>query len=125
MIPFEKYLIENGWLKYKWNSDGPRYEPTTKHDLSTLGNIDHRYFYKTDPIVDKIKNSGIIGKEITRDFREREIIIGLHEHGHPPTLIAPRPKGVEQDIKMDRILAKYSNEEVLNAIFDKSIILET
>jgi hypothetical protein len=123
MTPFEKYLINNGWLKYKWNPNGPRYEPTTKHDLSTLENIDHRYFHKTDPIINKIKNREIIGMEITREFRKCEIVVGLHEHRHQPTLIAPRPKGIERDYEMDRILAKYSNEEVLKAIFDKTIIL--
>lgn len=70
------------------------------------------------------------------------VIWGLSEYGKPPTLVYPRPNiknkhvdnspakfcigGVffNQDDDINKILSKYRNEEIYNAMFDKTILLE-
>lgn len=41
---------------------------------------------------------------------------GLHERGHSPTLIYPRPKWVKSDADMDRLFLNYSFEEIAEMI---------
>lgn len=105
MIPFEKYLIENGWLKYKFIYATAKLEPTNETALDTNHRLDYRYCHKDDKEMINI------------------ISVGLNEWKHPPTIRFPRPKGIERDFEMDRVLAKYPHGLILDALFDKSIIL--
>lgn len=106
MIPFEKYLIENGWLKYKLIYETGKLERTNETNLDTNHRLDYRYCHQDD-------------KEMVNI-----ICVGLNEWKHGPTVKWPRPPKIERDFEMDRILAKYSNEVILKAMFNKTIILE-
>lgn len=86
MTAFEQYLIDNGWLKFIVTGRPGHYVRTDRHDLSTIGNLDHRYFHKDDQAVEKIER----GEELNPDDTARMIIFGLHECHKPPTLIRPR-----------------------------------
>ena len=106
MTAFEQYLIKQGFERMVFK-DG-MYHHAEGYLLSSLGNLDYRY----------IKDG-------------KEICFGLHEKNKPSTLIYPRPfiKSSDPDIysfsddAMNRVLMKYSPEQVLNAIFDRSITL--
>lgn len=47
---------------------------------------------------------------------KKEVVYGLHERGHSPTLIYPRPKWVKSDADMDRLFLNYSFEEIAEMI---------
>lgn len=60
------------------------------------------------------------------------VCYGLHEFGKPPSLISPRPKYktnidlselTPQDIT-NRLIKKYTNEEIYNAMFNEDYFLE-
>lgn len=108
MIAFEKYLIEQGWLKHKYNLIKGCLEPTTDIELSTMRNIDYRYVHPID--------------------KSKVIVIGIHYSDCPPTLVSPTPtvKGKQDLTGYERLglLEKYDFETIVNAMFDKSIILE-
>jgi hypothetical protein len=61
MIAFEKYLLDKGFIKMRYDfRSGSLFEETHwKHEISTQSNLDYRYMQKNDP--------------------EFQIIIGLHE----------------------------------------------
>ena len=135
MTAFEQYLIENGWLKFTLNCKTMRYEKAIGHELSTMTNLNHRYFHESDTnILDKIerglsvKNGGITWKD-----RKNEIIFGLHEKDMPATLISPRPiilvkrirngeiviENETLDNSMNVVLEKIENSWILRAMFQK------
>ena len=107
MTAFEQYLIEQGFERMTYKNG--LFVSAKGYLLSSMGDIDYRY---------------IKGK--------KQIIFGLHEKNKPATLIYPRPfiKSSDPDIysfsddAMNRILMKYKPEQVLNAIFDRTITLE-
>jgi hypothetical protein len=88
------HLIEQGYKPFRWTPNGltPCSNPL---DFSTMreGGIDVRL----------IKGESIV-------------IYGLHEQGKPPTLISPRPKGINTDDEMNRFLAKHTDEEIFNSL---------
>lgn len=47
---------------------------------------------------------------------KKEVVYGLHERGHSPTLICPRPKWVKSDADMDRLFLNYSFEEIAEMV---------
>lgn len=101
MIGFEKYLIEQGFVKHIYNHKTNSLEITDKHVISTLGNLDHRYLHG--------------------NYKGLEIVIGLHEMGKPITLISPRPLNFSSSRKMDDdmmniILMKQEYKELLSEI---------
>jgi hypothetical protein len=115
-----------------------RYEKAIGHELSTMTNLNHRYFHESDTnILDKIerglsvKNGGITWKD-----RKNEIIFGLHEKDKPATLISPRPRMrvrrkrnseivIEDetlDDSMNVALEKINEEIILTAMFTQIVI---
>tara|TARA_R100001244_G_scaffold97404_1_gene72938 strand:- start:333 stop:851 length:519 start_codon:yes stop_codon:yes gene_type:complete len=123
---FEEYLLEIGYkpFEYNHNNKGWEYEPVKRYSISTMGHLDYTY----------IKG-------------DRKIVFGLNEIKKPPTLKCPRPSMVDTeyvkefaeknnvdnfnwscvvsdfDDVMIKTLMNFSNKEVYEAIFDKTIIL--
>lgn len=91
MIGFIEYLISKGYKPYRkvMSKKGSTYV----EDSSMSEHIDLRL---------------IKGK--------KEVVYGLHERGHSPTLIYPRPKWVKSDADMDRLFLNYSFEEIAEMI---------
>ena len=149
MIRFEQFLLDNGYIKFelvcKKTKEGKRtfkFEEPKYHTISTMVNIDHRYFPKSDPIINKIKLGKKIivdgDNEISYKDRKNEIIIGLHEKDKPITLIYPRPfieitrNDVFDDSKdneyldnnMNIVLEKIDHNEIFEAMYDKNKIIK-
>ena len=121
MTSFEQYLIGVGYKKHLFNNRTMNDEPTNKHVISTMVNLDHRYIH---------------------DKHDQIICFGLHEAEKPPTLKYPRPRievlrtsvidGVAVysrederfDDAMNLALRKEDPETIYRAIFDKSIVLK-
>jgi len=85
-MPFRKLFIDGNWI----------YEPCEfNNDYSSLvnGKLDYRF----------IKDG-------------KEIIWGLNERHKPPTLVYPRPKGVNTDDEMNKILLDNDSETIYNMI---------
>jgi hypothetical protein len=92
MTAFENFLISKGYLKFILDGRKMAYEQTEKHRVSSLANLNHRYFHKEDPAIEKIKKGfSIMSSVFTPNDRSGEIIFGLREKGKPATLISPRP----------------------------------
>ncbi len=141
MTKFEQFLLEKGYLKFILNCKTMKYEIAKNHTISTIVNLDHRYFHKTDAnILQKISDGKTIiaGKEISYEDRKNEIIFGLSEAYKPPTLRWPRPnikikkkinnieiiENQELDDNMNIVLQKISYDNILSAMYDNSICLE-
>ena len=115
MTGFELFLISKGYHRYRYNFDTQRldYVPNG-HTISTMSNLDYRYIHADNPSV--------------------QIVYGLHEVGKPPTLIYPRPRILVKredrtynelyDDSMNLALQNESFDDILNAIFDRSILFE-
>jgi len=117
-----------------------KFEVAKGHTISTVVNLDHRYFHKTDTnILEKIASGKSVMKEdFTWEDRKGEICFGLHEVGKPPTLISPRPRIKLKRIKygkvvienelyddsMNVVLKDIPHEEIFKAMYDKSIVIE-
>lgn len=99
MIGFVEYLISKGYRPYRkvMSKKGSTYV-----EDSNIG------FYSS--------MSEHIDLRLIKDGRTREVVYGLHERGHSPTLIYPRPKGVVTDADMDRIFLNHSFEEIAEMI---------
>lgn len=93
MIGFVEYLISKGYKPYRkvMSKKGSTYV-----EDSNIG------FYSS--MSEHIDLRLIKGK--------KEVVYGLHERGHSPTLIYPRPKWVKSDADMDRLFLNYSFEEI-------------
>ena len=110
MIAFENYLIEKGYIKFRFDANDMKYKKADTHIISTMVNIGYIY------IKDDIK-----------------IVVGLHEANKPVTLITPRPnilieKIVDdktititqyEDDAMNIALQKFSFDEIFEAMYDK------
>lgn len=97
MIGFVEYLISKGYKPYRkqMTKKGSTYVPD-----SNIG------FYSS--MSEHIDLRLIKGK--------KEVVYGLHECGHSPTLIYPRPKGVVTDADMDRVFLNNSFEDIAKLI---------
>jgi hypothetical protein len=129
MIAFEKYLIDNGYIRLVYDYRKMKFRHANDNDyLSTLGTLAFHYIQNpnNEPL-DKIITDGI--------FTSGLVSVGLNEVGMPPTLISPRPviiqnrnKRVElmlqEDHIINRMLASIPFDEILNAMFDRSIRFE-
>lgn len=138
MTLFELFLIEMGYIKFILNTKTFKYEKPKNHNISTMVNIDHRYFHHSDKIIEKIEQGLTVKNGITWDDRKGEIAFGLHEYGKPSTLITPRPsievKRIKNDMivienenyddSMNIILKDVSNVDIFKAMYDKSIVLK-
>ena len=100
MTSFEKHLIDKGFKRFTLNTKTFKLEYANGYLLSSMVNLDYRY----------LKGNIMI-------------IFGLSEKNKPPTLIYPRPiRDNYSDDMMNRVLMKYSNNEILNAILNKKIL---
>lgn len=120
MIKLENFLLENGYIKFAYDFKSKDYYEPKEHIISTMLNLEHSYFHKTDI------------------HKKNRIIIGLHEAYKPVTLIYPRPnirakRIIENEIIIDNelsddimnvALSKFSNFEIFEAMYNKSITLE-
>jgi len=90
-------LIDNGYKAFRkvYKDKSFHYiECEFKNDYSTTvnGNMDYRF----------VKDN-------------KEVVFGLHEQHKPPTLIHPRPKGINDD-EMNRMLTEDSQKVFDNCI---------
>jgi len=111
MIAFERFLLENGWKKYRNDYKKGMHVETDTHELSTIGNLYHLYMHP--------------------DHQDVKIVIGLREKGHGPTLMSHREHfGCDyidektrkwydcSDTDIERVFEKLSNEEILSTILN-------
>lgn len=141
MTSFEKYLIEKGYIMYSFDVSEMQYVIPKRHNISTMGDLGYIYIHKSDLVLlDKINNgTKVVGENsITFKDRKNEIVFGLHEKDRPTTLISPRPnikvkrlkEGIEVietevlDDSMNVVLSNVSYDEILKAMYDKSICFE-
>lgn len=140
MTQFEKYLTEKGWIKFTLNARTGKYSQTNEHNISSMGNLDHRYIHSTDTVLlQKIEQGkSVHDGGITFNDRKREICFGLSEYGKPPTLTYPRPRievkriknGVEvvenqqYDDSMNIVLQSVPFDEILQAMFNRESIIK-
>lgn len=97
MIGFVEYLISKGYKPYR--------KVMTKKGSSYIEDNNIGFYSSMSEHIDLRLIKGNV-----------EIVYGLHERGHSPTLIYPRPEGVVSDADMDRVFLSYSFEEILNMI---------
>lgn len=97
MVGFIEYLISKGYKPYRkvMTKKGSTYTPD--------GGIG---FYSS--MSEHIDLRLIKGN--------KEVVYGLHERGHSPTLIYPRPEGVVTDADMDRVFLNNSFENIATLI---------
>jgi len=96
---FPDYLISQGWAPHRKIWDGSKWEYKacefkSQYSCMQSGEIDYRFLKQ--------------GKEV---------IFGLNERQKPPTLVYPRPVGLETDDDMNNFILQHTNEEILKAIF--------
>ena len=110
MTRFEQMLMDKGYMKFILNCKSMKYEHTERHELSSMGNLDHRYIHKSDTVIlDKIAKGIAVGDNgITLEDQKAVIVFGLHEYKKPATLISPRPV-----IKVKRKIIAYGVEKVV------------
>ena len=138
MTAFESYLMENGYRKFAFNTNTFKWEETNKDNISSIFNLDYRYIHKSSPLI-KLIDSGVSAMDIDNSLRKDEIVFGLSEYGKPPTLTHPRPNikvkrlcsegeiytsDQRIDDNMNVVLQKIPFEQILKAMFDKSITLQ-
>lgn len=139
MTKFEQMLLDKGYIKHILNFKTMKFEIAKRHTISTMVNLDHRYFHKTDKnIMQKIANGkSVMEDDFTLEDRKGEICFGLHEVGKPTTLIIPRPRievkrikegkevieNEQYDDSMNVVLKDIPHEEIFKAMYDKSIII--
>lgn len=140
MTQFEQMLLDKGYIKHILNCETMKFEIAKGHTISTMVNLDHRYFHKTDEnVLQKIAiGKSVMEEDFTWEDRKGEICFGLHEVGKPPTLISPRPRievtrirdgkevieNEQYDDSMNVVLKDVSHEEILKAMYDKSIVIK-
>ena len=136
MTQFEQMLLDKGYIKHILNCKTMKFEIAKGHTVSTMVNLDHRYFHNTDVnLLDKInKGKSVMDEDFTWEDRKGEICFGLHEAGKPSTLISPRPRirvlknniilTEQNDDAMNIVLKEIEYEEIFKAMYDKSICFE-
>jgi hypothetical protein len=135
MTSFENFLIEKGYIRFAFDATKGKYYQPKLYVISTMSNLGHLYIHESDVnLLSKIKED----KSITPEDRKNEIIFGLHEKDRPPTLIYPRPKikvtrtkedniiieDEQFDDSMNIVLQKENFNQILKAMYDKSICFE-
>jgi hypothetical protein len=135
MTSFENFLIEKGYIRFAFDAAKGKYYQPKLYVISTMSNLGHLYIHESDVnLLSKIKED----KSITPEDRKNEIIFGLHEKDRPPTLIYPRPRikikrtkedkiiieNEQYDDSMNIVLQKENFNQILKAMYDKSICFE-
>lgn len=93
MTHFEQHLISVGFERFEYDKKTKQLIPAIGYNLSSIGNLDYR-FIKGD----------------------LQIVFGLHEKGKPPTLIYPRPEGINSDDQMNRMLMEKQPNYILQML---------
>lgn len=140
MTGFEQFLIDKGYVKYILNGKNMKFEIAHGHIISTMLNIDHRYFHVTDiNVIKKIQDGkSVMDEDFTWEDRKGEICFGLNEAGKPCTLVSPRPiirikritngkeiiESEKFDDSMNVVLQKIEYKEIFKAMYDNSIIIQ-
>ena len=140
MTQFEQMLLDKGYIKHILDRKTMKFEIAKGHIISTVTNLDHRYFQNTDTnILQKIATGkSVIDKDFTWEDRKGEICFGLREVGKPPTLISPRPRievkrikdgkelveNEKYDDSMNVVLKDIPHEEIFKAMYDKNIVIK-
>jgi hypothetical protein len=135
MTAFENFLIEKGYIRFAFDAAKGKYYQPKLYVISTMSNLGHLYIHESDVnLLSKIKED----KSITPEDRKNEIIFGLHEKDRPPTLIYPRPRikvtrtkedkliieDEQYDDSMNIVLQKENFNQILKAMYNKSICFE-
>jgi hypothetical protein len=135
MTAFENFLIEKGYIRFAFDAAKGKYYEPKLYVISTMSNLGHLYIHESDVnLLSKIKED----KSITPEDRKNEIIFGLHEKDRPPTLIYPRPRikikrtkedkiiieDEQFDDSMNIVLQKENFNQILKAMYNKSICFE-
>lgn len=140
MTQFEQMLLDKGYIKHILNFKTMKFEIAKGHTISTIINLDHRYFHKTDEnVLHKIAiGKSVMEKDFTWEDRKGEICFGLHEAGKPPTLIFPRPRievkrikggrevieNEQDDDSMNVVLKDIPHEEIFKAMYDREVVIK-
>lgn len=102
MIQVEEVLLKNGYLKFVFKFKPMRYQLATNEIISTMSNLDFRYFHNTNPIIEKIKCGKLVEDDgITWEDRKGEIIVGLEKRGESPRLLTPIPKDISDKLTVN------------------------
>lgn len=140
MAQFEQMLLDKGYIKHILNCKTMKFDIAKGHTISTMVNLDHRYFHNTDEnILQKIASGkSVMEEDFTWDDRKGEICFGLRQVGKPLTLISPRPRIEVKRIKDDKevveneqyddsmnvVLKDIPHEEIFKAMYDKRIVIK-
>ena len=138
MLAFESFLVSKGYLRFKTHRTLPLFVPEPIwHEFSTMGNIKYFYFHESDQAINLINDKVPLSDSKWYIAKERQIQIGLHERHKPATLIYPRPRIIAKrtnekgdiiysnqmaDDNMNRVLAQFSFEEILEALYNREKI---
>ena len=138
MLAFESFLVSKGYLRFKIHRALPLFVPEPIwHEFSTMGNIKYSYFHESDEAINLINDKVPLSYCEWHNAKERQIQIGLNERHKPATLIYPRPRIIDKrtnekgdiiysnqmaDDNMNRVLAQFSFEEILEALYNREKI---
>lgn len=138
MLAFESFLVSKGYLRFKIHRALPLFVPEPIwHEFSTMGNIKYSYFHESDEAINLINDKVPLSYCEWHNAKERQIQIGLNERHKPATLIYPRPRIIAKrtnekgdiiysnqmaDDNMNRVLAQFSFEEILEALYNREKI---
>ena len=138
MLAFESFLVSKGYLRFKTHRALPLFVPEPIwHEFSTMGNIKYSYFHESDEAINLINDKVPLSYCEWHNAKERQIQIGLNERHKPATLIYPRPRIIDKrtnekgdiiysnqmaDDNMNRVLAQFSFEEILEALYNREKI---
>lgn len=139
MYGFDRYLMNNGFKGYIYDSELKRHlnssEINGKTFPSSIGNIDVRFVKIGSELQKRIENKEEIEQSL---YKNNYVIYGLSDHGLPPTLISPRPniirktkvkKGYKVEILgndtniVNRYLKDTPHDKALQRIFDQKKII--
>lgn len=95
MIGFVHFLIAKGFAPYR--KVGNKYVPCSLLD----------YYSSTA--------KGYVDVRLVNG--DKEVVYGLHEAHHPPTLIYPRPSGIVYDTQMSRLFQTLSFEDIYSLLW--------
>ena len=131
-------MVSKGYLRFKIHRALPLFVPEPIwHEFSTMGNIKYSYFHESDEAINLINDKVPLSYCEWHNAKERQIQIGLNERHKPATLIYPRPRIIAKrtnekgdiiysnqmaDDNMNRVLAQFSFEEILEALYNREKI---
>ena len=131
-------MVSKGYLRFKIHRALPLFVPEPIwHEFSTMGNIKYSYFHESDEAINLINDKVPLSYCEWHNAKERQIQIGLNERHKPATLIYPRPRIIDKrtnekgdiiysnqmaDDNMNRVLAQFSFEEILEALYNREKI---